>query len=137
MAEPAITTARVEVEMSTGWATMNPHLFTETFLDFQRDHPATVWSHTINLTRIGFITLTAHRKEKMTIPRGHIAQTSSPTDSEIKEHLQRNWKQEYWGVMDCDRCTNSRGKKYGTDHPCDQCARWPNWIKRFRREGQL
>lgn len=58
-----VTTARVEIEISRGWAKNNPDLFTASVLSFADEYPSAEWTHSIDLARSGFITLTAYNRE--------------------------------------------------------------------------
>lgn len=51
------------------------------------------------------------------------------TDVEIREHLIANWRNEWWGLMDCDRCPNGRGPN---GSPCKQCPRWKGMVNEHR-----
>lgn len=51
------------------------------------------------------------------------------TDVEIREHLIANWRHEWWGLMDCDRCPNGRGPN---GSPCVQCPRWKGMVNEHR-----
>jgi hypothetical protein len=55
--------ARVEVEMSLGWALENFGLFVDSLNCFNIDYPATHWTRSIDTSRAGFMTLTARRIE--------------------------------------------------------------------------
>ena len=51
------------------------------------------------------------------------------TDFAIREHIIANWRHEWWGMMDCDRCPNSRGEN---GSPCKQCPRWRGLVNEHR-----
>lgn len=63
MSAPGPDVSRVEVEMSTGWGTSHPELMVKSIVDFQLNHPVKDWCHTIDLSRIGFVSLIAHRRK--------------------------------------------------------------------------
>lgn len=54
--------AMVQSEYNFGWARENPELFAALLQSFQTQHPATEWTHHINLDRTGFMELIAVRK---------------------------------------------------------------------------
>jgi hypothetical protein len=63
-AEPvAENVTRTETEMNFGWAQQVPHLFVKSIQSFQKKTPITHWRHFIDLSRDGFITLIAQRRE--------------------------------------------------------------------------
>lgn len=54
--------ARTETEINLNWARENPSLFVDTVASFQNARPPEGWSHQIDLSRMGFVTLIANRK---------------------------------------------------------------------------
>lgn len=62
-------------------------------------------------------------KHRLIDKRSHFA--------EVKAHIKANWSEHFWGLMDCDRCP-SRG-----DTACDDCKRWPYWVRDFEALGVI
>ena len=53
------------------------------------------------------------------------------TKREIQAWLMANWRSEWWGMMDCDRCY-ARGKSTAVNGgPCDPCGMWPGLIRKY------
>ena len=50
----------------------------------------------------------------------------SDEEWDVKEMIRANWKDEWWGVMGCDRCAHARGPN---GSPCYSCPRWPYFIQ--------
>lgn len=64
-AEPvADNVSRIETEMNSGWAEQVPHLFVQSVFAFQKKTPITHWRHFVDLSREGYITIIAQRREK-------------------------------------------------------------------------
>lgn len=55
-------TTRTEYDMSLLWARQFPARFVEALCNYQKENPASIWNHQIDLSRPGFITLIATRK---------------------------------------------------------------------------
>lgn len=53
---------------------------------------------------------------------------AASSNEAIKAWILAHWRDDLWGLMDCDRCAFSSGGK-----PCDACPRWTEWIMDFRR----
>ena len=61
----AADVSRTETEMNLGWAESNPELFVQAVKAFQAKTPAAQWTHRIDLSRVGFVTLTAIRRDSV------------------------------------------------------------------------
>lgn len=59
---PVPEPTRVETEFSAVWAKENPLLFTTMVFNMQTKYPVEQYTHTINFTRKGFVTIAAERK---------------------------------------------------------------------------
>lgn len=55
--------SRAECEASFTWGQHHPELMVAFLMRFQERYPAEVWQHGIDLSRVGFITLIAKRRE--------------------------------------------------------------------------
>lgn len=60
---PHDSVTRTSREVNLGWAENNPQLFVQTVKSFQAETPITHWQHFIDLSRNGYVTFHANRRE--------------------------------------------------------------------------
>jgi hypothetical protein len=55
---------RTETEFNFNWAKENPELFVQNFQKFANEYPIDSWKHYLDLSRTGYVTIIANRREK-------------------------------------------------------------------------
>lgn len=55
------------------------------------------------------------------------------TRKQIEHWIITNWKYKWWGMVECDRCPNSRN---ANGAPCDSCGMWDNLVETHRAKAE-